>query len=100
VSEPHPVEEAVARVKSLAVALRDQRFNHMPLVTPKHYPDLAADLDALLSALERQKEALTWIGAFAEIRSKDDSKTFARVNRGALRNICDRARSALGGQHG
>lgn len=38
---------------------------------------------------------LTWIAAFADIRSKDDSKTFSRVNRGALRTIASRATAAL-----
>lgn len=38
---------------------------------------------------------LKWLALFAEIRSKDDSKTFARVNRGALRTIAERARGAL-----
>jgi hypothetical protein len=35
---------------------------------------------------------LAWIEAFARMRSQDDSKVFARVNRGALRNIAERAR--------
>jgi hypothetical protein len=40
-------------------------------------------------------QELAWIEAFAQIRSKDDSKTFARVNRGALRNIAERAGQAF-----
>jgi hypothetical protein len=40
-------------------------------------------------------EALIWIAAFAEMRAKDDSKTFARVNRAALRTIAEKARAAL-----
>jgi hypothetical protein len=35
-----------------------------------------------------------WLSQFADIRSKDDSKTFARVNRGALRTIAERAGQA------
>jgi hypothetical protein len=38
---------------------------------------------------------LEWIEAFAGIRSQDDSKTFARVNRGALRNIAACATAAI-----
>ena len=41
------------------------------------------------------RSELAWIEAFAQVRSKDDSKTFARVNRGALRNIAERAGRAL-----
>lgn len=37
----------------------------------------------------------TWIEAFATVRSEDDSKVFARVNRGALRNIAKRANAAI-----
>jgi hypothetical protein len=48
--------------------------------------------------MARVIEALTvelaWIEAFATIRSQDESKVFARVNRGALRNIAERARQA------
>ena len=40
-------------------------------------------------------DELHWIAAFADIRSQDDSKTFARVNRGALRTIRDRAYAAV-----
>jgi hypothetical protein len=39
-------------------------------------------------------DELQWIAAFADIRLQDDSKTFARVNRGALRTIRDRATAA------
>ena len=39
---------------------------------------------------------LSWIAAFADVRSKDDSSTFARVNRGALRTIAARAAGAIG----
>lgn len=41
------------------------------------------------------RRALEFIAAFADVRSKDDSKTFARVNRGALRTIAEKARAAL-----
>ena len=41
------------------------------------------------------REALEDIAVFANMRSEDDSKTFARVNRGALRTIRDKARQAL-----
>lgn len=40
-------------------------------------------------------DLLEWIAAFADVRSKDDSKVFARVNRGALRTIRDKARLAV-----
>jgi hypothetical protein len=40
-------------------------------------------------------DELHWISAFADMRSQDDSKTFARVNRGALRTIRDRAIAAV-----
>ena len=36
-------------------------------------------------------DELQWISTFAHVRSEDDSKTFARVNRGAMRTIRDRA---------
>ena len=39
-------------------------------------------------------DELMWIASFANVRSQDDSKTFARVNRGALRTIRDRAVAA------
>ena len=39
-------------------------------------------------------DELMWISTFAMVRSEDDSKTFARVNRGALRTIRDRAYAA------
>ncbi len=44
--------------------------------------------------IESLCDELAWIEAFATVRSKDDSKVFARVNRGALRNIATRAREA------
>jgi hypothetical protein len=46
--------------------------------------------------IETLLHELAWIEAFAQIRSKDDSKTFARVNRGALRNIAARAGQLIG----
>lgn len=45
--------------------------------------------------IERLTDELAWIEAFAQVRSKDDSKTFARVNRGALRTIAERATRVL-----
>lgn len=50
--------------------------------------EMARVIETLLSNL-------AWIEAFATIRSQDDSKTFARVNRGALRNIAERARTSI-----
>ena len=41
------------------------------------------------------QQELRWISHFADVRSKDDSKTFARVNRGALRTINQRASDAM-----
>lgn len=41
--------------------------------------------------IESLRDELAWISEFAAIRSQDDSKTFARVNRGALRTIAQRA---------
>lgn len=38
---------------------------------------------------------LKWIAAFATVRSQDDSKVFARVNRGAMRTIAEKAYAAL-----
>jgi hypothetical protein len=39
-------------------------------------------------------DELQWIAAFADLRSQDESNVFARVNRGALRTIRDRATAA------
>jgi hypothetical protein len=47
--------------------------------------------------IEGFRRELEWIEAFAQIRSKDDSKTFVRVNRGALRTIADHAGRAVDG---
>ena len=55
-----------------------------------------ADLETLLAALQAKDAALRWIMLFADMRSKDESKVFARVNRGALRTISERAATALG----
>lgn len=46
--------------------------------------------------IEALSDELAWIEVFATVRSQDDSKTFARVNRGALRTIAARARKARG----
>lgn len=40
-------------------------------------------------------ELLEWIALFADVRSKDESKVFARVNRGALRTIRDKCKTAV-----
>jgi hypothetical protein len=45
--------------------------------------------------IEQLLNELAWIRTFATVRSKDDSKTFSRVNRGALRNIAEHANSAI-----
>jgi hypothetical protein len=45
--------------------------------------------------IETLCKALSEIEVFAGVRSKDDSKTFARVNRGALRTIAAAASKAL-----
>jgi hypothetical protein len=42
--------------------------------------------------IETLLDELAWVEVFATVRSKDESKVFARVNRGALRNIAERAR--------
>ncbi len=52
----------------------------------------AADLiEQQAATIEALRKELRWLSLFADVRSKDDSKTFARVNRGALRTIRDRA---------
>lgn len=38
---------------------------------------------------------LAWIAEFSKVRSQDESKVFARVNRGALRTINERASKAV-----
>ena len=45
--------------------------------------------------IESMATELLWIRAFASVRAADDSKTFARVNRGALRTISERAGDVL-----
>lgn len=45
--------------------------------------------------IEGMSRELAWIESFATMRSQDDSKVFARVNRGALRTIAERASAAL-----
>jgi hypothetical protein len=60
----------------------------------RHGRDGAENAVARIGQLEQD---LLWIAEFADVRSQDDSKTFARVNRGALRTIRDRAKAqALG----
>jgi hypothetical protein len=46
-------------------------------------------------AVKQLVEVLTEISVHADVRLKDCSKTFARVNRGALRSIRDKADAAL-----
>lgn len=53
------------------------------------------DEQALLAHIEALEAELIWISMFADMRSKDESKVFARVNRGALRTISEKARAAL-----
>ncbi len=50
------------------------------------------EMARLIAALT---DELAWIAAFSGVRAKDDSKTFAKVNRGALRTINDRADAAI-----
>lgn len=49
----------------------------------------------LIAAAPDLIDALIWIAQMAEVRAADDKQVFTRVNRGALRNIAARARSAL-----
>ncbi len=49
----------------------------------------------LIERIEALENELRWIGLFADVRSKDESKVFARVNRGALRTIRDRVNAIL-----
>jgi len=86
-TDPRAVEEAVARL-SAEIAPNDY---HIVVIAVRR-----DDIETVLTALEERTAALTWIAPFADMRSKDDSKTFARVNRGALRTISERASSALG----
>jgi hypothetical protein len=44
--------------------------------------------------IESLTDELMWLEAFATVRSQDESKVFAKVNRGALRTIAERARVA------
>lgn len=54
-------------------------------------PQAADTIERLQVRVGVLEGELSWIAAFAEVRSKDESKVFARVNRGALRNIAARA---------
>lgn len=51
----------------------------------------------MAGVVARLTDELAGIAVFAAVRSRDDSKTFARVNRGALRNINARATAAIMG---
>lgn len=58
----------------------------------------AEGVEHAVARIEQLQDELFWIAAFADVRSKDDSKTFARVNRGALRTIRDRALAQANGE--
>lgn len=45
--------------------------------------------------IEHLAGELAWLKTFATVRSQDDSKTFARANRGAMRTIAERADAAF-----
>jgi hypothetical protein len=55
-------------------------------------------VDHVVARIEQLEAELLWIAEFADVRSQDDSKVFARVNRGALRTIRDRARAQARGE--
>jgi hypothetical protein len=55
----------------------------------------ASALRAQAAEIGVLQEVLGFIETFADVRSKDDSITFARVNRGALRTIRDKARQVI-----
>lgn len=65
----------------------------------KNYRKQMAESDATIASqaaqIERFKAELKYLAAFADIRSKDESKTFVKVNRGALRTIAQRCYAAL-----
>lgn len=50
-----------------------------------------------IARIQQLEEELLWIAEFADVRSRDDSKTFARVSRAALRTIRCRARAQANG---
>ncbi len=50
---------------------------------------------ALIATAPEMYELLEWIALFADVRSQDESKVFARVNRGAMRTIRDKSLAAL-----
>ena len=54
--------------------------------------------DNAIARIEQLEEELLWIAAFADVRSQDESRVFARVNRGALRTIRDRALAQARGE--
>jgi hypothetical protein len=112
--------EQVARIEAKAAKLERGRLvdvgdvftlaMHNAMVHEDHL--FAADLRALLALIDQggedlgsaqgisrpsaARDALTFIGNLADLRSRDNSKVFARVCRGALRTIAERANEALG----
>ena len=87
-TDPKAVEEAVADIRQYYDQCKADELDLLVV--------LLDSLTVVITALEERTEALTWIAPFADMRSNDDSKTFSRVNRGALRTISERASSALG----
>lgn len=61
-------------------------------------PEAAQAIRTLMGEKAELRADLTFIAGFAQMRSTDDSRIFARVCRGALRNIAERAKSALTGR--
>ena len=59
-------------------------------------PALAAENARLIAENAALRDELNWLAHFATVRSLDESKVFARVNRGALRNIATRAGEMVG----
>lgn len=57
----------------------------------------ASESAALVARIDSLRAELHWIARFAQMRSEDRSAVFARVNRGALRTIAERAETALNG---
>lgn len=58
-------------------------------------PGEIAKIAARARLVDELVDDLGWMAAFAETRAADDSKTFAKVSRPALRTIAERARSLL-----
>ena len=64
-------------------------------IANEHVNEVEALRQTQTDALKIAREALEFIAVFADVRSKDDSKTFAKVNRAALRTIDEKANAAL-----